>query len=199
MLTACERTLHKHSRRALVCFMIALHDLRYASTSESCAAYRRSFSALMHKHAHVIILANQAQPAGHPYFTLARARVRAHCTAYWGSMQCVSASDLTSLILSYGVELSRGAPMGLRAWRLARAPTFIPSAVGIASCGSSGVEALCFFGRSRHGFVQFLGPIHWPRRRCSRHRVCAVPRRRRSREQSLRSSEPRCSFFFLAV
>ena len=34
--------------------------------------------------------------------------------------------------------------MGLCAWRLARAPTFIPSAVDIASCGSSGVEALCF-------------------------------------------------------
>ena len=57
MPTACERSFHKHSRRALVCLMIALHEIRHASTCKACAAFKRSFNVILYKHAHVTILA----------------------------------------------------------------------------------------------------------------------------------------------
>ena len=142
MLAARERTLHKHSRLALLCFLIAPQHVRHASTSKACAACRRRSSALTRKHAPVIIWANQAQPAGHPCSHLLRHVCERIAQPTKVACRVLVRGDLTSLIMSYGVEFSRGAPMGICAWCLAISATSIPSAVDIASCGSSGVEAL---------------------------------------------------------
>ena len=101
---------------------------------------------------------NQAQPAGHPCSHLLRHVCERIAQPTKVACRVLVRGDLTSLIMSYGVEFSRGAPMGICAWCLAISATSIPSAVDIASCGSSGGKCLRVPGRSPHRFVRFLGP-----------------------------------------